>query len=333
MNGALRWIFAALICVVLLGAALGSSPVVAQGADPLAGSFSAALVMRRVSPADPFRENAAAMLLQPSNGRVVASDLTPGERPTHILGWTDSDRLLVVQRDATLSEYGPLAFDASGAPGAALAAISADQALALAPDGRIVGWPRFVQDVAPFTALTLYDPAALAVVNTIPIPGGDSLLGAQLAGFQGDSAYFTLRVPSDGFLRVDLATGTVDGPLDLLAAGDGSEFLLRASLDPAGSLLAVAGRLQPKNADGLFELTFTPPWPQTTDAQPRPVAVASPVDLAVGEVQGMTWSHDGAHLAIVAATPGDFSASSLALVDAALTQATPLDVRAAHGSA
>ena len=332
MNGALRWIFAALVCVALFGAVLGGPPVVAQPADPLAGSFSAALVMRRVSPADPFRENAAALLLRPSDGRVVASDLTPGERSTHILGWTGPDRVLIVQRDATLSEYVPLAFDAQGAPGPALAAISADQALALAPDGRIVGWPRFVQDVAPFTALTVYDPAALAVVNTIAIPGGEGLLGAQLAGFQGNSAYFTLRVPSDGFVRVDLASGAVDGPLDLLAAGDGSEFLLRASLDPAGSLLAVAGRLQPKDADGLFDLAFMPPWPQTTDAQPRPVAAASPVDLAVGEVQGMTWSHDGAHLAIVAATPGDFSASSLALADAALTQATPLDVRAAHGS-
>ena len=332
MNGAFRWMFAALVCVVLIGAPLGGPPAAAQSADPLAGSFSAALVMRRVSPADPFRETAAAMLVRPENGRVVASDLTPGQRPTHIVGWTGPDRLLIVQRDATLSEYGPLAFDAQGAPGAALAALSADQALALAPDGRIVGWPRFVQDVAPFTALTLYDSAALAVVNTIAIPGGDGLLGAQLAGFQGDSAYFTVRVPSDAFLRVDLATGAVDGPLDLLAAGDGSEFLLRASLAPAGDLLAVAGRLQPKDDDGLFGLAFDPPWPRAAEAQPRPVAAASPTDLAVGEVQGMTWSHDGAHLAIVATTPGDFSASSLALADATLAQATPLGVRAAHGS-
>ncbi len=303
-------------------------------AGALQGSLGAALALRRVDPADPNGDMAQVLVLTPSDGGVSVSTLEPQPEYAHLLGWVGDSALLVLRRagDGSLAaiRHDPV----SGAAEQVASGLDPARAYALSPDGsRVVAWPRSVQGAAPFADLQIYEAAAMALLDTVDL-SALGLLGPQLAGWSGSSVYFFARQPADAFLAVNLEGGAVSGPLDLLAAGDGNELVRQASL-VEGSALAVVGRVNPKDANGVYSVPLPGPdrWPSTTAAEPRPVAQATPHPFpGIGEAQGVFWGQDGRVAAIVAATPGDFSASNVYLTDPAFTATTTVELRAAFDS-
>lgn len=330
MNRAQRWLVAGLVVLALSSrAAFGIELAAAQTGAPLAGSFGAALALRQIDPADPTHETGQALLLSPVGETLQVTQVTADPAPTHLAGWLDETHLLALQANAARTSYTALVIDVvQAAPSATVPDLGLEQMLAVTPDGRVIGWPHAARNLLPFTALTIFDPATIQPTRTIPIPGGEGLLGAALAGFSGDSAYFSLHEPSDGLLRVDLAAGTVDGPIDLLAAGDGGEYTVETRIGPDGGTLAVAGQLDPKAAVRLHILTFQPPWPPAAEGQPRPLAEAQPAPLAViGDIQHVAFAPAGTAAAVVGGAPGDFSASTVYLTNTTFSVAHPLDTR------
>ena len=228
-----------------------------------------------------------------------------------------------------------VSFDPTSGAGQPLTAgLDLDRRYALAPDrSRVVSWPYALEGAAPFADVRVYDAATMALRGDFPIPAA-GLAGAGLAGWHAGRAYFFTQTPGDVFLMVDLNSGLVSGPIDLLAPGDGDESIADASLSTTSGL-ALVGRINPKNLSGVYTVPLQIPdyWPVTTPQEPRPSAQSQARTFsAVDEAQRVRWSHDGGRAAVVAATPGEFGFSSIYLADPAFAAATAVGGRAAFDS-
>ncbi len=325
--GRRKKLLAALLILTAGVLVAGVYPAIAQASGPLAGSFSAALALRRVPMSDIEGESGAALLLTPDGPAVAAATLAENPRQLHLLGWRADGNLLFVQAagetlDAVVHDprTGSQTILAGGLP--------ADRRYALTPDGtRVISWPFGPE--APLTDLQVYDALTMAprALHRLAAAG---LSGAALAGLTAGQAMFFATRPADALLGVDLASGEMQGPVDTLAAGDGAETITGAALYPGGPLIVI-GRASAKALPTLYSLALeTGNWPASAPAEPRPLAPATAHD-SPGHVQHVTWAPDGMRLAVVVATPGDFSASSITLTTGDLSSYTA-PIRAAFNS-
>ncbi len=334
MNGGLSRLLVAMLVVGLVAGVGGSAvPIGAAPLGALDGSFTTALALRRAATGGPFRQAAQVILLMPTESGVTESPVSPAMAPVHIVGWRDAASLLFVR--SADGGYEMMSYDPTSGAGQPLTAgLDLDWRYALAPDRtRVVSWPYVLEGAAPFTDLRVYDAATMTLRGEFPIPAA-GLAGAGLAGWHAGRAYFFTQTPGDVFLMVDLNSGMVSGPIDLLAPGDGDESIADASLSTTSGL-ALVGRINPKNLSGVYTVPLQIPdyWPVTTPQEPRPSAQSQARTFsAVDEAQRVRWSHDGGRVAIVAATPGEFGFSSIYLADPAFAAATVAGGRAAFDS-
>ncbi len=324
-----------LLAALLVQVGVSAGGIGAAPSGALDGSFNTALAIRRTTPGDTSGQTADVLLLSPSDSAVTATTVVTGGAAAHIVGWRDADNLLVVRGAGDGMSYDMVRFDPAGGGEQVLGTdLDLDRSYRLTPDGGgVMSWPHNAPNIAPFLDLRVYDSTGMALRSTFDI-GGGAVVGAELAGWNGSRAYFYTGAPADALVMVDLAGGTVSGPIDLLAAGDGDEIVVDASLSTVSGL-ALVGRVNPKDLNGVYTVPLQTPdfWPATTDASPRPTAQVRPHALsAIGEAQRVSWSEDGSRAVIVAAQPGEFGFSNAFLSGPGFVSATATGARLAFDS-
>lgn len=328
-NGRRRLLVGVLLMALTVQVGLSAGGIGAAPSAALDGSFTAALALRRTVPGDTGGEAADVLLLTPAADTVTAATLVTGAAAAHIVGWRDADNLLVARSSG--AGYEVVRFDGAGGGEQVLATgLSADRGYRLTPDSAsVMSWPRHA---TPFQDLWVYDAVGITLRSTFDVGGAVS--GAELVGWNDSRAYFITGSPADALVMVDLAGGTVSGPIDLLAAGDGDELIVDASLS-AASGLALVGRTDPKDLNGVYSVPLQMPdfWPITSEGSPRPTAQAQPHTLsAIGEAQRIIWSTDGTQAVIVAAPSGEFGFSNAYLSGPGFVSATVTGARLAFDS-
>ncbi len=318
---------ATLLALILVAGMMltGANSALAQGGGLLDGSFGAALALRRVPVSDIEGESGAALLLTPDG---AIATLAENPRQLHLLGWRAAGGLLFLQG----TPGGPVEIvlhdPGTGGQTVLAAGLPAERHYALTPDGtRVLSWPAGAE--AALTDVQVYDAQTMAPRATHRLDSA-GLTGAALAGLTGDLAIFFGVQPADALVGVNLVSGVAQGPVDVLAAGDGAEAITGAVLRPGGPLIVI-GRMTAKALPALHTLTLAADgWPASIPGEPRPLAAATMHD-SPGHVQHVVWSPDGATLAVVNAVPGDFSASNIVLASADLSGYSA-PVRAAFNS-
>jgi len=321
---------ATLLALILAagGASTGAIPAAAQTGGPLDGSFSTALAVRRVPVSDVEGESGAALLLAPDLAGVTGVTLAESPQHLHLLGWRADGGLLFLRAAGAdtleVVDHDP----GTGSQTVLAAGLLADRRYALTPDGtRVISWPSGPE--APLTDVQVYDAATMAPRATHRLAAA-GLTGAALAGLTAEQALFFAARPADALLSLSLADGAIQGPVDVLAAGDGAEAITGAALYPGGPLIVI-GRVSAKGLPAVHSLALEAGgWPASVPAEPRPLAAAVAHD-SPGHVQHVTWAPGGAALAVVSATPGDFSASNITLAAADLS-AYSATIRAAFNA-
>lgn len=303
-----------IVFVVLMAGLPGISRIAAQPPGPLEGSFSGALALRRVDPADATRQSGQALLLTADN---AAGDLAPfmaSDQKLHILGWLEGGLLVLRATDDGL--LAAVVYDPASDSETVLASdLPAELRYAFVAEtdttaARVVAWETGAQ--TPLAVVQVWAAADFQRLATYDVSAA-GLMAARLAGVADDQAYFYSGQPTDAMLTLFLSTGAVDGPVEVLATGDGAGQVLYATVQP-GLPLALAGRINPKDTPDAFTIPVAGGVLNAGAAQTHPVPDAA---------QRIAWRPDGAGAAVVTAIPGDFSGSNVLLTGADFATFSP----------
>ncbi len=309
-------------------------PTEAQSAGPLSGSFASSLAIRRVPLSDRTGEGGQALMLTPLGDTVGVANLAVESPAVHIVGWVEDDVLLVVQ-STDGGSYDAVGYAPDGIATATFASgLPLDRRYTLMTSGaHVLAWPYDALAAAPFSDLQMYDAATMGLLNTFDF-STMNLAAMQLAGMDQDRVYFYGGPSQDIFVAFGLLQSSVNLPVDLLAAGDGSERVSEVSVLP-GQLVTVVGRIDPKGLPGVYTIPMSQSDGSLAVSEfigARALAAATNYPLDVGEVQRVRWSPDGSIAAVVSAFSGDFSGSQVHLVNAGFEMLSGEAVRAAFNA-
>ncbi|MBN2470190.1 MAG: PPC domain-containing protein [Anaerolineae bacterium] len=286
-----------LACVLVLALLLAPVALQAQSPTPLDGSFSTALALRRVNPADATRQRGQLFVLMPEQ---VGDPLpvTTSDQVLRVLGWGADGLLFLRAGESGLLDA--LRYDpAADTEMLVMGGLPVTDRYAFLPGSdtaaRVLAWPGGTG--AAFDALRVYAVADMTLLAAHDVSSA-GLSGARLAGVVEDHATFYSPPASDRVMTLDLATGAFEAPLEALAAGESAGQVLDAEAAP-GVPLALVGRVNAKDRPGIFTL------------EAGGSAVAHPLPDAA---QRVTWQPDGAGAAVTTSVPGDFSGSTILLV-------------------